>query len=136
MRSRHIHMQSLMALTLALALVVPGASAARSKSAPKGSTARATDITSGPVDLNTATQAQLEALPGIGPATAKKIIAGRPYASIDDLKRAGVPARTIESLRGSMTVSGMAAATPAGTPATPKRSSGLGWLLGGGKPAA
>jgi competence ComEA-like helix-hairpin-helix protein len=48
------------------------------------------------VDVNTATQAELESLPGIGPKTAAEIIRerdeGGPFASVDDLAR--VPSMT------------------------------------------
>ncbi len=37
------------------------------------------------ININSASQSQLEALPGIGPVTAGKIINGRPYSSIDEL---------------------------------------------------
>ena len=50
------------------------------------------------VDLNSATESDLNALPGVGPATAKKIIAGRPYASVDDVKKAGVSSAQLEKV--------------------------------------
>ena len=84
------------------------------------------------VDLNSATQKELEALPGVGPATAKKIIANRPYSSAQDLSKAGVSSKTIEKLSSMVVVGGVAAnapTSPAPTvspapqkPSTPKSS--------------
>jgi competence protein ComEA len=41
--------------------------------------------TSGLVNINSASKSQLESLPKIGPVTAEKIIAGRPYNGVEDL---------------------------------------------------
>jgi competence protein ComEA len=65
------------------------------------------------VDLNTASEKELESIKGVGPATAKKIIAGRPYNSVDDLSKAAVPARTIEGMKPYVTAGTPAAALPA-----------------------
>lgn len=62
-------------------------------------------LASGPVDLNSASSEKLEALPGIGPETAKAIVKGRPYASVDDLDRVkGIGPATIEKLRERVAV--------------------------------
>lgn len=39
------------------------------------------------LDINSASESELDALPGIGPALARKIAAGRPYRSKDELVR-------------------------------------------------
>jgi len=60
------------------------------------------------IDLNRATQAELESLPGIGPVTAGKIIEARaqsPFRTIDELRERGlVGQKTFDSLRALITV--------------------------------
>jgi len=51
------------------------------------------------VDINSASQAELEAVKGIGPVTAKKIIDNRPYTSLTDLKKAGLSSKQITDFK-------------------------------------
>ena len=52
------------------------------------------------VDINSASASQLDSLPGIGPARAKAIIAGRPYTEMKDLETKSVlPAGVLSGIR-------------------------------------
>ncbi|MCX6046987.1 MAG: helix-hairpin-helix domain-containing protein [Chloroflexi bacterium] len=59
----------------------------------------------GPINLNTATPAQLDSLPGIGPSKAAAIVANRPYATVDELDKVpGIGPSILEQVRPLVTV--------------------------------
>ncbi|MFM7684879.1 MAG: helix-hairpin-helix domain-containing protein [Actinomycetota bacterium] len=63
----------------------------------------------GPLDLNAATEEQLDDLPGVGPATAAAIVAHReangPFGSVDDLGEVrGIGPAKLDALRELVTV--------------------------------
>jgi|SRR5690606_26705534 len=57
------------------------------------------------VSLNTASLAQLDTLPGVGPVMAARIVAHRPYSTIEDALRVpGIGPKTLERLRPLVTL--------------------------------
>lgn len=84
---------------IALAVVFSAAAFAQSSRASSPATQGSK------VDLNTATEKELDQLPGVGKATARKIVAGRPYSSVSDLSRAGLSKHQIDQITPLVTVS-------------------------------
>ncbi len=122
---RQFRISVLPGLVVALCLSLPafaqsgGAGAAK---APKGKSVQASQA--GATDINSADERQLEKLPGVGRATAAKIIANRPYSSVDDLKKAGLRAQQIDTIRPFVTAGAAAPAAAQNEPARKNTSRG------------
>ena len=55
----------------------------------------------GTIDVNSASELELESLPGIGPTLARRIVEARPFRSVGDLERvSGIGVARLTALRG------------------------------------
>jgi competence protein ComEA len=90
--------QKTLAILLACGLLAGGAASLPSAYAKMAPTTPA--ATTALVDINSASKADLSALPGIGDVYSDKIIAGRPYKTKTDLvNKKIVPAATYAKIR-------------------------------------
>ena len=108
MKFTHVILAAIAAILL---LAAPAAAQGTKKSAPvkKSETAKKVDVKvvapapGNLLDINSASEADLKALPGIGDAYAAKIIAGRPYRAKNLLvQQKIIPAATYEKIKDSI----------------------------------
>jgi DNA uptake protein ComE-like DNA-binding protein len=87
---------------LALALLVAVPASTLAQTAPK-SGAKVAAVKAAVLDINTASKADLMALPGIGEAYSQKIIVGRPYKRKDELvTKKIVPQATYDKIKNQI----------------------------------
>jgi len=121
---KHLRTSAHALLSLAAALVLtltpapaPTAHAASKTPAPAPAPANPptpAPATAAPIDINTATADQLQTVPGITAAIAKKIIAARPYTSKYDIVKKGfITQKTYEGIKGMLAAKWGAAGTGA-----------------------
>ena len=95
-----------LAFSLAQMAAQTSTGTAQSKASAGSKTAKSSAHAESPkagelIDINSATEAQLKELPGIGDAYASKIVQGRPYKTKTDLERKNiVPKATYDKIKG------------------------------------
>jgi competence protein ComEA len=105
-------------LLLALAMFAAAPAAADQKSPGRAVASKSAAAPTTPVNLNTANQAQLEALPGIGPKVALRIIEFRQknggFKKVEDLMNVkGIGEKSFLKLKAHITLDGKAVDHPA-----------------------
>jgi competence protein ComEA len=75
------------------------------ESSSKESVAGAVNSLNSLISINTASAKELDTLPGVGEVTAQKIIAGRPYQTIDELLSRKIVGQSVfEKIKGQLTL--------------------------------
>jgi competence protein ComEA len=101
---RRSYMLRLMALLISLAFALTSVSPVLAQpKEPATKTDKPAAAKKEPLDINSASEEELKALPGIGDAYAKKIVEGRPYKGKDELvQKKVVPKATYDKIKGQI----------------------------------